>query len=324
MPFPIQRPRRLRRSAALRGLVCESRIVLQQLVMPLFVIPGEGLRQPIASMPGQFRYSADTLVEEARELTAAGLRAVLIFGLPETKDPMGSGAYAENAIVPRAVSAVKAACPDLCVMTDVCLCEYTDHGHCGVLRNDGAVDNDATLELLSKTAVAYARAGADVVAPSDMMDGRVGAIRAALDSAGFDETAIMAYSAKYASALYGPFREAADCAPKTGDRSSYQMDPPNAREAMREMALDIGEGADILMIKPALPYLDILHRAAARFDIPLAAYQVSGEYAMLKAAAEHGWLEERRAALEMLTGIRRAGADIIITYWAKAVAGWLG
>lgn len=323
MPFPIHRPRRLRRSPVLRGLVRETRLSVEQLVMPLFVIPGEGQRRPIAAMPGQYQYSIDTLVVEARALISAGIQTVLLFGLPETKDARGSGAYAEDGIISRAIPALKEACPDLCVITDVCLCEYTDHGHCGVLRHDGAIDNDATLELLAQTAAAYARAGADIVAPSDMMDGRVAAIRAALDGAGHTETVIMAYSAKYASALYGPFREAADCAPKSGDRSACQMDPPNAREAMREIALDIEEGADIVMVKPALPYLDILQRAAARFDVPLAAYQVSGEYAMLKAAAERGWIDERRAVLEMLTAIRRAGADIIITYWAKDAAVWL-
>lgn len=323
MPFPIHRPRRLRRSPVLRGLVRETRLSVEQLVMPLFVIPGEGQRRPIAAMPGQYQYSIDILVVEARALISAGIQTVLLFGLPETKDVRGSGAYAEDGIISRAIPALKEACPDLCVITDVCLCEYTDHGHCGVLRHDGAIDNDATLELLAQTAAAYARAGADIVAPSDMMDGRVAAIRAALDGAGHTETVIMAYSAKYASALYGPFREAADCAPKSGDRSACQMDPPNAREAMREIALDIEEGADIVMVKPALPYLDILQRAAARFDVPLAAYQVSGEYAMLKAAAERGWIDERRAVLEMLTAIRRAGADIIITYWAKDAAVWL-
>ncbi|HPA42110.1 MAG TPA: porphobilinogen synthase, partial [Candidatus Hydrogenedentes bacterium] len=281
----------------------------------------------IASMPGQCQFSPDTLAEEARALADLGVPAVILFGIPDHKDAEGSGAYDPDGIIPRAVAAVKEARPDLCVITDVCLCEYTDHGHCGVVRpnRDGVpdVDNDATVDLLAREALAHARAGADMVAPSDMMDGRVGAIRDALDAHGFADLPVMAYSAKFASAFYGPFRDAAESPPQFGDRRSYQMDPANAREALREIALDLDEGADIVMVKPALPYLDILRAAADTFDIPLAAYNVSGEYAMVKAAAANGWIEEKRAALEMLTGIRRAGAQMILTYWAKDAAGWL-
>jgi len=321
------RLRRMRRNETLRRMARETRLSVDNLIAPLFVRPGAGVRNPIASMPGQCQFSPDTLAEEARALADLGVPAVILFGIPDHKDAEGSGAYDPDGIIPRAVAAVKEARPDLCVITDVCLCEYTDHGHCGVVRpnRDGVqdVDNDATVDLLAREALAHARAGADMVAPSDMMDGRVGAIRDALDAHGFADLPVMAYSAKFASAFYGPFRDAAESPPQFGDRRSYQMDPANAREALREIALDLDEGADIVMVKPALPYLDILRAAADTFDIPLAAYNVSGEYAMVKAAAANGWIEEKRAALEMLTGIRRAGAQMILTYWAKDAAGWL-
>jgi len=327
MGFPKTRLRRLRRNETLRRMVRETRVSPDDLIMPLFVRPGAGVKSEIVSMPGNYQFSTVTLVEEAKSIEAAGVPAVVLFGIPEKKDALGTEAYADNAIICRAVEGVKKACPSLCVITDVCLCEYTDHGHCGVVKEnrDGVpdVDNDATLDLLVKEALAHARAGADMVAPSDMMDGRVGAIRAALDEDGMSDVPIMAYSAKYASAFYGPFRDAAESPPQFGDRASYQMDPPNAREAMREIALDIEEGADIVMVKPALPYLDIIRRAADRFDAPLAAYHVSGEFAAIKAAAANGWIDERRAALEILTAIRRAGADLILTYWAKEAAKWL-
>ena len=322
MGFPNTRMRRLRATASLRKMTCETRLSSSDLILPLFVRPGTGVKQPIPSMPGNFQFSVDALVEEARSVAGCGVPAIILFGIPETKDATGSGAYDDEAIVCRAIAAVKSACPDLCVIADVCLCEYTDHGHCGLVA-DGIVDNDATLPLLAKASIAYAEAGADMVAPSDMMDGRVGAIRRGLDEAGHSDMPIMAYSAKYASAFYGPFREAAESAPQFGDRSGYQMDPGNAREALREIALDIEEGADIVMVKPALAYLDILREARTRFDVPMAAYQVSGEFAMVKAAAEQGWLDERRAAMEMLTAIRRAGADLILTYWAKDAVAWL-
>ncbi len=321
------RLRRMRRNETLRRMARETRLSVDNLIAPLFVRPGAGVRNPIASMPGQCQFSPDTLAEEARALADLGVPAVILFGIPDHKDAEGSGAYDPDGIIPRAVAAVKEARPDLCVITDVCLCEYTDHGHCGVGRpnRDGVpdVDTDATVARLAREALAHARAGADMVAPSDMMDGRVGAIRDALDAHGFEDLPVMAYSAKFASAFYGPFRDAAESPPQFGDRRSYQMDPANAREALREIALDIDEGADIVMVKPALPYLDILRAAADTFDIPLAAYNVSGEYAMVKAAAANGWIEEKRAALEMLTGIRRAGAQMILTYWAKDAAGWL-
>jgi len=327
MGFPQTRLRRLRRNETLRRMVRETRLSADDFIMPLFVRPGTGVRNPIASMPGNCQFSPDTLAEEAKDIEAAGVPAVIVFGIPDEKDAEGSQGYAADGVVCRAIEAVKKACPSLCVITDVCLCEYTDHGHCGAVatNRDGTpdVDNDATLELLVKEALAHVNAGADMVAPSDMMDGRVAAIRQALDDAGASDVPIMAYSAKYASAFYGPFRDAAESPPQFGDRASYQMDPPNAREAMREIALDIEEGADIVMVKPALPYLDIVQRAAARFDMPLAAYHVSGEFAMVKAAAANGWLDERRAALEILTAIRRAGAKLILTYWAKDAAKWL-
>ena len=317
------RTRRTRRSEALRGLVRETRLDPGDFVYPLFVMPGTGVREPIASMPGQFRLSVDQLAGEARELRELGVRAVLLFGIPAAKDPLGSAAYAQDGIAQAAVEACKQADPELVVIADVCLCEYTDHGHCGPLTATGEVDNDAALELLARTAVSLAEAGVDVVAPSDMMDGRVGAIREALDGAGFEQTPIMAYSAKYASAYYGPFREAVDSAPQFGDRRGYQMDPPNVREALREVAADVAEQADIVMVKPALAYLDVVRAVRESTELPLAAYNVSGEYAMLKAAAAQGWLEEERVVLETLTGIRRAGADIVITYHAKEAARWL-
>jgi len=321
--FPAYRPRRLRRSEALRRLVRETRVTAEQLVQPLFVVPGRGVVRPIGSMPGIAQLSVDRATEECRRLADLGVPAVSLFGIPERKDARGSGATDPDGIIPSALRAIREAAPGLLLVTDVCLCEYTDHGHCGVIR-DGDVDNDPTLELLAAEAVAHARAGADLVAPSDMMDGRVGAIRRALDAAGFAQLPIMSYAAKFASAFYGPFREAAESAPQFGDRRSYQMDPANAEEALREVALDIDEGADIVMVKPALPNLDIIRRVKERFGYPVAAYQVSGEYAMVKAAAARGWLDEARAVTESLTAIRRAGADIVITYFAAEVARGLG
>jgi porphobilinogen synthase len=321
-PTPFPRFRRLRRTEGLRRLVRETRLSPADFVYPLFVAHGRRLRQEIESMPGQYHLSLDGLAREAEELRALGIPAVLLFGLPAAKDEQGSEAYADDGIVQEAVRALKQAAPDLVVITDVCLCEYTSHGHCGIVV-DGEVDNDRTLELLARTAFSHARAGADMVAPSDMMDGRVAAIRRALDENGFAHLPIMAYAAKYASAFYGPFRVAADSAPQFGDRCGYQMDPPNVREALREIEADIDEGADIVMVKPALAYLDVLARARQRFDLPLAAYNVSGEYAMVKAADRLGWLDGRRTALEVLTAIKRAGADIIITYHAKEAASWL-
>jgi len=319
MPHPIFRPRRLREKPLLRKLVRETTLAVDDFVYPLFVVHGRGVREPIGPMPGQHRLSVDELVKECKDAAGMGIPAVLLFGIPEDKDPRGSEAYAEDGIVQQAIRAVKDTVPDLLVMTDVCLCEYTSHGHCGVVE-DGTVKNDPTLELLARTAVSHAEAGADVVAPSDMMDGRVGAIREALDEATFTDTPIMAYSAKYASAFYGPFREAADSAPQFGDRRGYQMDPANGQEAMREIALDLDEGADIVMVKPALPYLDVIARARMEFGVPIAAYSVSGEYAMIRAAGQLGWLDEERAMMEALTGIRRAGADIVITYFAREAA----
>ena len=317
--FPAYRPRRLRRSEALRRLVRETRVTVEQLVQPLFVVPGRGVERPVGSMPGIAQLSVDRAAEDCRRLADLGVPAVILFGIPEHKDARGSGATDPDGIIPRALRAIRQAVPGLLLITDVCLCEYTDHGHCGVVR-DGDVDNDPTLELLAVEAVAHARAGADVIAPSDMMDGRVGAIRRGLDAAGFAHLPIMSYAAKFASAFYGPFREAAESAPQFGDRRSYQMDPANAEEALREVALDIEEGADIVLVKPALPNLDIVRRVKERFGYPVAAYQVSGEYAMVKAAAARGWLDEARAVAESLTAIRRAGADIVITYFAGDVA----
>ena len=319
MPFPIQRMRRTRSSAELRALVRETRLSPEQLILPLFVCPGEGVRREIGSMPGNFQMSVEELVRECETVKKLGVGGIILFGIPEVKDEMASGAWAESGIVQRAVAAVKAALPGLLVITDVCNCEYTSHGHCGFVVN-GDVDNDTTLEWLAKTAVSHARAGADVIAPSDMMDGRVGAIRKALDEAGFAQKPILSYAAKYASVFYGPFREAAESAPQFGDRRSYQMDPANAREAMREIELDVEEGADMIMVKPAMPYLDIIRMARDRFDLALGAYQVSGEFSMLTAAIQNGWLDRNRAILESLTSIRRAGADFILTYFAKEAA----
>ena len=319
MAPPIYRPRRLRDKALLRKMVRETALSSDDLIYPLFVVHGRGLRQPIAPMPGQYRLSVDEVVKEAKDAASMGIPAVLLFGIPEDKDPRGSEAYADEGIVQQATRAIKDTVPDLLVITDVCLCEYTSHGHCGVVE-DGRVKNDPTLELLARTAVSHAEAGADLVAPSDMMDGRVAAIREALDEASFGETPIMAYSAKYASSFYGPFREAAGSTPQFGDRRSYQMDPANVVEALREVALDVDEGADIVMVKPALPYLDVVSRVKAEFGLPLAAYSVSGEYAMIRAAGTLGWLDEERAMMEALVSIRRAGADLVITYFAKDAA----
>jgi porphobilinogen synthase len=314
--------RRLRRTKALRDLVRETELSPRHLVQPLFVVSGEGVREPVESMPGIERFSIGELVAEASELQAAGIEAVILFGIPAAKDETGSGAYDEEGVVQLAVRALKEAHPDLTVITDVCLCEYTSHGHCGFVR-DGEVDNEITIELLAQTAISHAEAGADAVAPSDMMDGRIGTIRYQLDEEGHRNTPIIAYSAKYASAFYGPFREAAESTPEFGDRRGYQMDPANAREALREARLDVEEGADMVMVKPAMPYLDVIRAVRDDLDLPLAAYQVSGEFSMLKAAAANGWLDERDAALEALTAIRRAGADVIFTYFAKEAAGWL-
>lgn len=321
MAYPINRMRRLRRSGMLRKMVREVSVCVDDLVCPLFVTNGLDVKVQIPSMPGVYHYSIDLLVEEARKLSDLGIPAVLLFGLPASKDEVGSEAYADDGIVQRAVRALKQALPELVVITDVCLCEYTSHGHCGVVR-EGGVANDATVELIARSALSHAQAGADMVAPSDMMDGRVLAIREMLDENDFEDTPIIAYSAKYASAFYGPFREAADCAPQFGDRSTYQMDPPNRREAMREIAMDIDEGADIVMVKPALSYLDIISDAKESFDVPVAAYNVSGEYSMVKLAAQRGFVDERRIVEEILVSIKRAGADIIITYSAKDFAMW--
>jgi len=316
MSFPVTRLRRLRRSGAMRGLVCETALRREELVQPLFAVEGAGIREPIAAMPGQFRFSVDRLAEECKEIADRGVPAVLLFGVPNHKDARGSGADAADGIAQRAHAAIKKHAPNLLTIADVCLCEYTDHGHCGLVENERVL-NDETLPRLASAALSLARAGADIIAPSDMMDGRVGAIRAGLDGHGFAETPILSYAAKFASAWFGPFREAAGSAPAFGDRRSYQMDPPNRREALREMRLDLEEGADMLMVKPALAYLDVLAEARRSFDVPLAAYQVSGEYAMLRAAAAQGWLDGERAVWESLIGIKRAGADLIISYFAK-------
>ena len=323
MAFPATRLRRLRKSGVLRDLVRETELDVRRLVYPMFVVLGLEGREPVAAMPGVDRLSISAAVAEAGEAAALGIPAVLLFGVPAEKDAEGTGAYDDEGVVQLATRAIKDAHPDLVVVTDVCLCEYTDHGHCGIVREDGQVDNDASVELLARAAVSQARAGADVVAPSDMMDGRVGSIRAALDDDDLTDTPIIAYSAKFASAFYGPFREAAESAPAFGDRRSYQMDPANPREAVREALLDVEEGADAVMVKPALPYLDVIRRVREATDVPVAAYNVSGEYAMLRAAAAAGYLDERDAVLEALTGIRRAGADILITYHAKDAAQWL-
>jgi len=323
MNFPVVRMRRLRRTPAVRSMVRETRLSVQKLVYPLFVTAESGVKREVPSMPGCFQLSIENLKAEVEEIAGLGIPAVLLFGLPASKDPEGSEAYADDGVIQRAVRAVKAAVPEMIVITDVCMCEYTSHGHCGVLDKHGYVENDRTLELLGRTAVSHAAAGADMVAPSDMMDGRVQAIRQALDEAGFQNTPIMSYAAKYASAFYGPFREAAESAPQFGDRRQYQMDPPNRREALREIELDVEEGADIVMVKPALAYLDIIREARDSFDVPLAAYNVSGEYSMVKAAARAGWIDEKRVVYEILTAIVRAGADIVITYHAKEAAGWM-
>jgi len=322
MPFPSTRMRRMRRTESLRGLVRETELSPAHLIQPLFVVAGEGVREDVESMPGVERFSISELVAECAEIAAAGVKAVLLFGIPSAKDESGSGAYDDEGVVQMAARALKDAHPKLTVITDVCLCEYTSHGHCGFVR-DGEVDNDITVELLAKTAISHAEAGADAVAPSDMMDGRVGTIRHQLDEEGHPGVPIIAYSAKYASAFYGPFREAAESTPEFGDRRGYQMDPANAAEALREAELDVEEGADMVMVKPAGPYLDVIRRVKEAAGVPLVAYQVSGEYSMLKAAAQRGWIDERAAALETLTSIRRAGADAIVTYYAKDAAGWL-
>ena len=316
MVFPDYRPRRMRLNENIRAMIRETRLAPEQMIFPLFIMPGKGKREEISSMPGIFRISVDQLANEAKDCLAAGIKSVILFGLPEKKDPMGSGAHAKDGIVQRAIRELKNKAPEITVVTDVCLCEYTDHGHCGCLIGDN-VDNDTTIELLARTALSHAQAGADMVAPSDMMDGRVAEIRAALDENDFHMTPIMSYAVKYASAFYGPFRDAADCAPQFGDRRSYQMDPANSREALREATLDVDEGADILMVKPAVAYLDIISRLHDEFDLPIAAYHVSGEYAMIKAAEKNGWIDGQKVMAETLLSIRRAGADIIITYCAK-------
>lgn len=319
MPFPIHRPRRLRSTEPLRRLVRETRLEPENFIYPLFLVPGEGKRKEISSMPGNYQLSVDQALRECEEAVSLGLGGIILFGIPETKDEIASGAYHEHGIVQEGVRAIKHAFPSLLVVTDVCNCEYTSHGHCGKIVGED-VDNDQTLPWLAATAVSHARAGADIVAPSDMMDGRVAAIRSALDEAGFSNLPIMSYAAKYASGFYGPFREAAESTPQFGDRRSYQMDPANAREAIREMELDLEEGADILMVKPALAYLDIISAARQHFDVPIAAYQVSGEFAMIMAAARNGWIDQERVMLETLGSIKRAGASIILTYFAKDAA----
>jgi porphobilinogen synthase len=323
MPFPTHRLRRLRATEPIRNLVRETRLSPYQFVLPLFVCPGEGVKREIGAMPGNYQMSIDETVKECEEVASLGIGGVILFGLPESKDEMASGAYDDQGIVQRAIRAIKQSTPKLLVMTDVCNCEYTSHGHCGFIK-DGDVDNDTTLQWLAKSALSHARAGADIVAPSDMMDGRVAAIRQALDANGFERVPILSYAAKFASVFYGPFREAADSAPQFGDRRSYQMDPANGREAMREIELDLEEGADMIMVKPAGPYLDLIARARDRFDVPIAAYQVSGEYSMIVAAARNGWLDYDRAMMESLTSITRAGAGIILTYFSKPAARMLG
>lgn len=323
MQFPDYRPRRLRKNENFRRLIRETKLSVDNLIYPMFVVPGQKVKKPIASMPGNFQMSVDHIVREAARMKELGIPAVLLFGIPEKKDEIASGALAKDGIVQRAIRAIKEKVPEILVVTDICLCEYTSHGHCGMIEK-GEVDNDMTLEVLAEQAVSHAKAGADMVAPSAMMDGQIGALREGLDEAGFDAVPIMAYSAKYASCFYGPFREAAESAPSFGDRRAYQMDPANSDEAMREITLDVQEGADIIMVKPALAYLDVIRRAKEEFDLPLAAYNVSGEFAMVKAAAQMGWLDGERAMLESLTAIRRAGADIIITYFAPEAALILG
>ncbi len=319
MVFPEFRPRRMRQTETFRAMIRETRLSAEQLIYPLFVLPGKGIRQEVPSMPGVFRLSVDQLAKEAKDCLSLGVRSVILFGLPDKKDGLGSGAYAKNGIIQQAIRELKNRAPGMTVVTDVCLCEYTDHGHCGCLCGQ-EVDNDATLELLAKTALSHAQAGADMVAPSDMMDGRISEIRSTLDENSYHMVPIMSYAVKYASAFYGPFRDAAECTPQFGDRRSYQMDPANSREALREATLDVEEGADILMVKPAMAYLDIISRLHDEFDLPVAAYQVSGEYAMIKAAAEKGWIDGEKVMAESLLAIRRAGADIILTYFAKEMA----
>ena len=323
MYFPTYRPRRLRMTETLRAMVRENHLRVEDLIYPMFVRPGRGEARPVASMPGVFQFSVDRLVEDVKEVASLGIPAIILFGIPEHKDEMGTEAYADDGIVQQAIRALKDAVPEMTVITDVCLCEYTSHGHCGIVR-DGKILNDPTLELLAKEAVSHCRAGADMVAPSDMMDGRIGAVRDALDDEGFTDIPIMAYSAKYASNFYGPFRDAAESPPKFGDRKSYQMDPPNLEEALREVELDIEEGADIVMVKPGLPYLDVLHAVKMAFNRPLAVYNVSGEYSMVKAAAANGWIDGGKVMMEILTGFKRAGADLILTYFAKEAAKLLG
>jgi len=328
MQFPKYRPRRLRSNKLIRDLVRENHLSVKDLIMPLFVRPGNGIKNEISSMPGNYQFSVDTLVEEVKELASLGIPGVILFGIPSTKDELGTEAYADDGIIQKAVRAIKENVSDILVITDVCMCEYTNHGHCGYIKKDEKtgeyqIDNDETLKLLTKEALSHAEAGVDMVAPSDMMDGRVGAIRDVLDDNGYDNIPIMSYAAKYASAYFGPFRDAAESPPSFGDRRTYQMDTPNSEEAIREVALDIEEGADIVMVKPALPYLDIIRLIKDQFGYPVAAYNVSGEYSMVKAAHEKGWLDEKAVALETLTGIKRAGADIILTYWAKDAARWL-
>jgi porphobilinogen synthase len=320
MSFPENRPRRLRKNELFRRMVRETKLSVDDLIDPLFAVAGKGIRKEVPSMPGVFQLSVENLVKEVKEVRSLGIPAILLFGIPAKKDPLGSDATSDKGIIQTAVRAIKDAVPGILVLTDVCLCEYTDHGHCGILTRDGDVDNDATLAILAESALSHARAGADMVAPSDMMDGRVAAIRQALDKEAFTGTPIMSYAAKYASGFYGPFRDAAGSAPKSGDRRSYQMDPPNAREALREVAQDVREGADIVMVKPALAYLDILWRVREAFDLPVAAYNVSGEYSLVKAASKLGWVDGERVMMEILTGIKRAGADLILTYSAKEAA----
>lgn len=319
MYFPAYRPRRLRRTKTIRDLVTETRLSPDEFIYPMFAAPGKGVREEVSSMPGIYKQSIDNIVKEAREAAALGIKSVLLFGIPEHKDETGSEGYAADGIIQKTVRELRKKVPDILVVTDVCMCEYTSHGHCGIIK-DGDVDNDETLDYLAKMAVSHAEAGADVIAPSDMMDGRVGVIREALDDAGFEKVPVMSYSAKYASGFYGPFRDAAESPPQFGDRRGYQMDPPNVREALREIALDIEEGADIVMVKPALSYLDVIRAAREEFDHPIAAYNVSGEYSMVKAAGKLGWIDEKLVMMEILTSIKRAGADIIITYHAKEAA----
>jgi porphobilinogen synthase len=322
MSFPVHRPRRLRKTEILRGLVRETRLSASSFIYPMFVCAGTAIRQEVSSMPGVFQQSPDQILEDCHEVESLGIPGVILFGLPETKDPRGASSLPQTGVVQRAIAAIRQAKLNLVIITDVCLCEYTDHGHCGVIEN-GEVANDPTLDILAEQALSHARAGADIVAPSDMMDGRVAAIRKKLDENHFQDLPILSYAAKYCSGFYGPFREAADSAPQFGDRRSYQMDPANVREALKEVALDLEEGADMVMVKPALPYLDVITRVRQEFSVPVAAYNVSGEYAMVKATAEKGWLDEKRVTLEILTGIQRAGADIILTYHAKDAARWL-